>query len=387
MARLDYLILGYRIVSVADSDAAKLSSIMIKLGISADLRADGSTKIREHDVDRFVSYANGRIRYELSEPKGISSFFHLLRGRYGLIAGLAFAVFTVIYLSGMVWDVRVVGNDSVSDYRLIDELSTSGFGVGDRWNKIDKNKVEANLLSKFEEISWISINRRGTVAYVEVIESNKPEQQEKWDDGYCNIVAESDGVIEEIVVEQGAAVVSVGDVVRKGDVLISGIIENDQGVYFCAAKGSIKAQSGTTVSAYVPRREVKKRYKRTIISELDLNIFKNTINIFKNYGNPKGEYDIIYDVREYTLFGKYRLPISCMYTCLVEYTEEEVVYTETQMTELAGKMLSGKLHSSFAQCDVIKIKTTGKFENDGYLITSYVVYSAEIGIRSVIGNN
>jgi similar to stage IV sporulation protein len=287
----------------------------------------------------------------------------------------------------MVWDVRVVGNENVSDYRLIDALSASGFGVGDRWNRIDKNKVEVSLLSEFEEISWISINRRGTVAYVEVIESKKPKQQAKWDDGYCNIVADGDGVIEEIVVEQGMAVVSVGDVVRKGDVLISGVIENDSGVYFCAAKGSVKAQLGTTISAYVPRSEVKKRYKRTIISEIDLNIFKNTINIFKNYGNPKGEYDIIYDVREYALFGKYRLPVSCMYTCFVEYTEEEVVYTETQMAELAGRILSGKLRSSFANCDVVKIKTTGKFENDGYVITSYVIYSAEIGTRSVIGNN
>ena len=219
------------------------------------------------------------------------------------------------------------------------------------------------------------------------MELKKPENNSVDSAKYCNIVADRDGVIEEIVVEEGVAVVSVGDVVRKGDVLISGIIENDTGVAFCSAKGSVRAQSAMTVSVEVPRTDTKKRYKNTTISEIDLNIFKKSINIFKNYGNPKCEYDIIYDVREYTLFGQYRLPISCRYTYLMEYANEDVVYTDSEMTELAGRILNGKLRSMFADCDLIKIKTGGRFKDDVYEISSYVVYSAEIGVMSVIEND
>ena len=67
---------------------------------------------------------------------------------------------------------------------------------------------------------------------------------------YCNIVAKQRGVITKITADTGTAVVKVGDIVEKGDILIGGYM---QGKYTSAryvhAKGKVKAKVWYTKKA------------------------------------------------------------------------------------------------------------------------------------------
>jgi hypothetical protein len=85
-------------------------------------------------------------------------------------------------------------------------LSHCGLEVGCRWNSLDRSEVEADVLSEYPSIAWININRRGTVAYVEIIERKKGEiQNSEQKRGYANLVASESCVIEEITVTRGVA--------------------------------------------------------------------------------------------------------------------------------------------------------------------------------------
>ncbi len=385
MVRLDAFIFGYRRVKVAREDIDKLANILLKLGINADISYDGEVILRERDVGAFLPLAKRKLHFTIGELSGIPGYLCRYSRRYGIIAALLIVLVLNVILSELVWDIRIDGNERISDTEVTELLRESGFEIGDVWRAEDKNRIEAHLLSKCPDIAWLSINRRGTVAYVQISESENVGR----DDGeeeftYCNVIADRDAVIEEITVKRGIAAVKAGDVVKKGDLLISGVIENERGVTLCHAEGSVRGVSLERLTAQTPREDVIRVYDERKLCEIRLNIFKFSINIFKNYRNHKSDCDIIENEKEYTLFGKASLPFSVTRFYARHYSDVPVTRTDTEMAQLAADRLGEITESFLRNADVIKLKTYGRFDADTYVMTSEVVYCTEIGEESVI---
>ena len=171
MVDIDSIIFGYRRAVVEPSCTSKLLNLLLKIGISADVTTDGAFIVKERYVKIFKAKAAGRIRYEMSDVMGAPGALAALRHRAGFIAAVALIFITMLFTSEMVWDIRVEGNERLRESDVIEALSDSGFEIGDFWRGMDKNLIETNLLLDFPDISWISINRRGTVAYVRIKES------------------------------------------------------------------------------------------------------------------------------------------------------------------------------------------------------------------------
>ena len=351
MVKLDEFLFGYRRGKVEEKDICKLANALLRSEICSTVTPDGGFIIRERDREKFVFFAKPKMRFHLSEPLGVYGFFYASRRRYGVLAALILLLCISFFTSELVWDVRISGNERISDYVIEEVLSANGFGVGTSWRTIDKNAIEAEILIQRSDIAWISINRRGTVAYVEVIESENVGKTEPITPQYSNIVAERDGVIEEITVKNGMATVKAGDVVRKGDILISGVVENEKGVSFCRAEGTVRAQSVTSILAEASREVVEKHPSRYKLSHVRVILFNFSINIFKNYGNRENSCDIIEEIRNFALFDKYRLPIRLEIARSVEYEEVVRTRSEDEMTEVARRQLEGKI--SISNCNIL----------------------------------
>ena len=387
MARLDEFLFGYYKGRVDQNDTCKLTNLLLKLGICSSVTSSGEFRLRQKDVARFTSVARAKMRFDIGEPLGIYGFLKRNRHRYGLFFALITLSLVFILLSGLVWDVRINGNEKLPDYVIENTLDDLGFGVGTSWRSIDKNAIEAELLMKRDDIAWISINRRGTVAYVEIIESENIGIPKENGPQYSNIVADRDGVIEEITVQSGTAVVKAGDVVKKGDILISGVIENEKGVRFCRSVGSVYARSAYDVVAEAERETVEKTVKERRIHYVRVVLFNFSINIFKKYGNYEKSCDIIEEIREFALFDKYKLPIRIEKAYAYEHDEITLTHSEDEMIMTAKRELDSKIYTIFKNADVIKLSTDGEFYDFGYRLRSRVVYSAEIGKESAIEIN
>ena len=387
MARLDEAVLGYHKGCVKSSDTCKLVNTFLKAGVCTSVSPGGEFTLRRRDKDCFLRCAKGRIRFELGEPYGIYGFILRNRNRYGFFLALILLAVFSLFSYSRIWDVRVSGNSNLSDYTVQESLAKCGFCIGSGWSSVDKNEVEAQLLSDNPNIAWISINRRGTVAYVEVIESENIGIDEGAGYICSNIVADRDGVIEEIAVESGIAAVKVGDVVTAGQILISGVVENESGVRFCRAVGSVRASGAVDISAEATDRYAVKKSVKTRLAQARLVIFNFSINIFKNYGNRQNNYDIIEETRKFALFDKYKLPIRVEKNYIREYSEELINRSADEMTKAAREELDGKIYSTFKNADIIKLKTKGEFLSGKYRLTSRVVYSAEIGKESEVKIN
>ena len=387
MARFDEYILGFHNGKVASEDTCKLINTCLKIGICSDISADGEFSVRRKDRAELVAKAKPSFRLELSPPLGLFGSILRFRYCYGAILALVLTVLLFAFSSSRVWDVRVEGNERLTDRAVEEYLSAHGFRSGTLWRSVDKNKLENAILSDNSDIAWISVNRRGTVAYVRIAESENVGIQKEQGPSYSNIVAECDGVIEQIVVESGAAAVKVGDVVRAGEVLISGVVENEKGVSFCRAQGSVKASCVTDLSAEASEKATVKELTGHKLRHIRLFIFDFSINIFKNYGNSGNGCDIIKENRSFALFNRFRLPLRIEKIYTAEYEEREYVRSGDEMIDVAKRQLDDKIYTMFRDADVLKLKTEGSFSDGVYRITARVVYSTDIGKESAIEIN
>ena len=377
MVGIDKIIFGYRRIRVREEDCAALANLLLSLGMSARLDADNSFALKERECKALLAAASGKIELYVSEPLGIPGFIKKNRKRYGTAAGLLFAVFTLVFLSGLVWDVRIVGEYSLDEDKIKAELDKAGLSVGSFWHGLDKNAIENRVLLGCEDISWIAINRKGCVAYVQLSEKEgggKPADEAQ----YTNIVAACDAVIEEITVMKGVALVKPGDVVRRGDILISGIYPDELGGGFCHADGAVMGSVKETLTVEASRIEemISEKERRRVKTKI--NIFGFSLNIFKNYGNYPEPCDIIEEKEDLMLFGKFKLPVKIFREYSVERVSERIVHSDSSLTDKARELMTEKIREVTAGADILKLKTDGGFTESGYRMKTEIVYSRNI---------
>lgn len=382
MAKIEELLFGYKILRVSRENTTSAVNILLRLGICADVSSSGEIRLGLRDASRFLSSGGRALCIDVSRTGGIPGIAGMVFGRIGILAALIFSFVMYALSSELVWDVRVKGNDRLTQGEVCEQLSESGLHVGSLWRGIDKNKLEAQILSTSKDISWISINRRGSVAYVEIIESEGDNIAVPDNLGaYCNIIADRACVIDSISVTSGTAAVKAGDVVRAGDVLIFGVIESGQGTSFCRAAGEIRGITKAEVEVFVPVSEEMKVYSGERLCEVKLKLFNFYINIFKNYGNLEDGCDIIDDVELCVLFDSYRLPFGITRSYAVQNRTETVSRTKDEMISLARARHSRSLNALLGGGDLLKISSRSDFCEDGYRLSSTVVYSNSVGVE------
>jgi len=378
--KADRLILGYRLIKCEDGFAGKAVSLLLGGGIIADVSSEGVITVRERDLSCAVSLLSGRVRFTVGPPLGALGRLRRIECKAGIAIGALFSVIIAVLLSLLVWDVRVEGNVSIPDSEIIRMLEEEGFGVGTLWHRADRSDIENGVLKENGNISWINVNRRGTVAYVRVAESeNGAEGGEAEKGGYANIVATRDCIIEEITVTRGTALVKRGDVVREGEILIEGLLPEESGGGFCYAEGTVTGRATESLGVNVERSFTEMTVKKERLFGFSLEIFNFPINILKKYGNSDEVYDIIKEIRTYALFGGARLPVSLTLEYERVYSGKEVQRTDTELTAIARQRMNALLAKSLAASDLIGIKSEGRFTDDGYSMTSRVVFLCEVG--------
>ena len=375
--RIDHYVLGYRKISVSQSDRGRTLNALIKRGMSCKMDSGGSFSVFAVASKRYENALHG-VEYSTSEILGAPAFFLKYQRRIGIIIGFLISFVYILLSSASVWDIRIEGNESVSNAAIESELADAGLAVGGSWLGINTSKIETELLLSSSDIGWVNVNRRGNVAYVTVREKREVFTDEE--KGYfSNVVATADCVISEITVKKGIACVKVGETVKEGQLLISGVIPDELGGGFVAAEGEIFGAVNEKIELTVPPEESKSELSEAEISEISVKIFNFSIKLFKKYRKSDKACAIIEDVREGVLFGKHRIPFGIRTIYVSEKTEKTEIYTEKQMTEIAAQRLSAVRRSRFSDADLLKLKTTGEFSDKGYTVTTYATVQRSVG--------
>jgi similar to stage IV sporulation protein len=256
-------------------------------------------------------------------------------------------------------------------------------GVGSLWRDIDVGRVELALLDSDPDIGWVAINRHGSVAYVEIIETSLPPEKTETS-LYSNVVATRDCVIRDITVTSGYAVVEVGDVVRRGEVLISGIPPAGTIGSFCHAEGMVLGECDEELFVEISRDKVEKELGEGSKSALSVKILNFSINIFKIYRNYVTECAIIENNEKCRLFGRYELPIEIVTEYSIPMTESIVRLTDTELVTLASEKMREAILSATSDAELLRLSTSGEYTNNGYRMKTTVTVIESVGEDSPI---
>lgn len=166
-----------------------------------------------------------RIDAKILRFHGLYALWLRIRARWTLFPALMLAFVAMSFFFGRIWiiDIAFVGTNAADgDADLILSLiEESGVTIGSLSGNISTGVLEKQLMAELGDYSYIGANIEGVRLSIEA--APEVPAPEVYDIGVArDLVAMRDGVIESIEVHSGTACVSVGDTVRKGQILILG---------------------------------------------------------------------------------------------------------------------------------------------------------------------
>ena len=310
---------------------------------------------------------------------GLPSFIKKYRHRYGIMLGVAFAVFIVWLSQGVIWDVRVSGNLMLTENEIKEELHENGIYPGARIEKTDVDEITNSILINSENIAWMAINLKGNVAYIEVVEKKTFDKKEKT---LSNLVAKENGTIERFEVLRGKAVKKVGENVTRGELIVSGIIENKAGEYLTLdAQGKVYAVTHHTFNIKIPLEYEQKIEKNSFCSKKTLNFFGKSINIFEKDASSDTECVKIYKEEYFSPLGLPPLPVGITSELSVEYETERKKRSVKEASDLAFYELNLQISNQLSDADIMKKTIRTEITDTDLILSCDILCSENIAVK------
>lgn len=344
-------------------------------------------RVYYQDLDRVRGLAERAMctLTERSRGGGGVTAARLLR-RWGFVAGLALCLLAATVLSQFIWVIEVTGNETVPTAAILSQLRRVGVRPGAYGPGILQREAANDALLGLPGLSYLAINVYGTRAEVIVRETDEPP--ELLDESIpADVVAAADGIIEEIQPESGRAMFVDGDVVSKGEVLITGDMElyetgsqEPNGRMLVRAAGLVRARTWRTLEETVPLTAMVKDYTGEEVRRYALEFLGGRWEIFKNSSISDTRYDKITKTVPVTLFGV-ELPARTVTTTLRGYTlKEEPIDQEAARARLR-ELLTGRLDRIMAadHGEVLHTDFTARVADGRLTVTLLAECREEIG--------
>ncbi len=325
-------------------------------------------------------FEKNQINFEAEEISGIFSQLNTLKLRVGFFVGSAILLILLFFSSKIVWKIEIEGNNSITDEQILAELNDAGFKLGTYIPGINYDELHNKVLLNSKKLSWISINISGNVAKVKV--SEKENIKENNQPIYTNVIAKSDGYIASIVVIEGKKEVSIGDVVKEGELLISGIIDSQsQGVRYEHAQGEVKAYVNKEILVQIPFKSTKKVYTGKIYKEKYCKIYDFPLNFLIKYRNSSLFYDTIEKKEQLHILGISQIPIEITTSTKYEYTFEDVNYTVAEAVDLAFVELRTQMDKQLKDSELISKTVETDYDSEYFYIKCKLYCLEDIAVE------
>lgn len=299
---------------------------------------------------------------------GMLPFLSKYKNRIGIPVGAILAILLFSFCSTRVWDVRISGNHRLSDTQVRTVLASAGLSEGCRSADLDTKKIAGEALLLSDDLAFVGINLRGTVAYVHIME-HVPKEKEDVPLGGANLVASADAVVDSLSVKEGSVCVRPGRVVKKGDLLVSGITEGSTGNKLVYAAGEVYGRVEQHFEVSIPRAYPQTIETKRVCEEISLVFFGKNINIYHNTGNYPPTCDTIYEKRRLYLGRELRTPFEVVRKTVVTEESTTVLLEDEALVKLAYRRLYAGMQLSLQEGELLQKKLQGHFTEEGYTLS------------------
>lgn len=268
-----------------------------------------------------------KIRVHILKKVGLPFYIRRYNKRVGFTTGMVLFFVFLKFMSCFIWSVEVCGNKAVSTKEIISACNSIGIYEGILKSKINPKVQKQRLLLSLDSLAWASINIEGCCLTVNVTEVQKNTEDNKQ---ATNLKATADGIITKIDVISGNCLVKVGQTVKKGDVLVSGIIEREDSTQFVHSLGHITAKTERSITVSGDYKKEISNNTGKVKKKSVLNLFGYKIPLY--LGKESGDYIANTDSFRLKLLGT-ELPISL-------YTKEFIFYEKVKITLSKDELLN-----------------------------------------------
>ena len=255
---------------------------------------------------------------EVTERRGLPVLLKKLMHRPVLLIGVAAAIALCFLLQNRIWVIEVKGNERVPQEVILRALADLGIKPGESSANYDPQRIKMQMLNAVPELSWLAANRTGGKITVLVTERDLPqEDMERPPAG--NLIASSDGIITDYNISEGMRLISRGETVSAGQILVSGLEDYGLCARAVCAAGEIYANTWRQGTVVTPVFTQEKAYTGREWKEVILLVGRKRIKICGNSGISVGSCDKMINVKRLGLTG-YALPIAIETAVFREYT-------------------------------------------------------------------
>lgn len=253
---------------------------------------------------------------------------------------LILSIIFLYLLSHIIFSVDIMYNDNEIINIINNELSKYGI----QKYKLKKNynylsNVKEKILNDNKDIlEWIEIEESGTKYIIRLVERKKEVKHNEYE--FQSIIAAKDATILNIKAYSGEKNKQINEYVKKGDVIISGMLTKpDDTKIYVKANGIVTAETWYKASIeyplYYQEEKITGKSKKAI-----------TIN-FLNYEIPLFPYKKYKHFQKYsnTLFESNFLPFKITKDKLYEVNVKEKIYTSEEAAQEAISQTKQKMQS------------------------------------------
>lgn len=317
---------------------------------------------------------------------GVPFFLGRLKRRSALLAGVAFCAALLILSACFIWDFQVEGNDTVPREKILRVLAENGVRRGTFAFSIRQRELSNHALLGLPELSWITVNTRGCRATV-IVRERVPKPEMVNETAPTNVVARRDALVTEVRALDGEAKVLKGATVRRGQLLISGVVETSGvekpvvGTRWLAGKGEVWGRTWYELSTKIPFSvEVKQPTgEETRVHAVLWGENRAKISI-KGTGNLSTECDKIISRKQWTLPGGLVLPVTWETETYRPYDTLRVTRTRDEAEAIGRAALEEYLTAQLGtDGEIVSTRVASAVQGDWLLVTLSAECREQIG--------
>jgi similar to stage IV sporulation protein len=285
-----------------------------------------------------------RTRPIIKERYGLPFLLQRYKKRKFFVVGILIFAILLYAFSLFIWDIHILGGYTHTSDELVTFLNKNEIYSGVQKNKINCTEIEELLRKAYDDIGWVSAEIKGTRLIIKIVETNTPEMK-KVTTKPSHIVATKDGLVTSIITRKGTPKVAKGSVVKKGDILVSGIVE----VYgdgdllvdtkVLVADADIMMKTYYTYKDEFDMNYIDKIYTDKEKTAFSISLFNKRIMLFKPL-NFYDKYDTIENQNDLKIGENFYLPFKYFNMTYKEFVEENKTYTKDEAIQIATEKLN-----------------------------------------------
>ena len=247
---------------------------------------------------------------------------------------------------------------------------------------VDPEMLRNALLLELGDVSWITVNVNGSRATVIVRERiHRPHMVPEGTPSA--VYATRSGVIDQMIIWEGAPLVEEGHTVEIGQDLITGRMDSlAAGTQFVRADAQIFARTWYELSMSMPLEYIQKEPTGEVVTKRTFFFGQRRINLFFDTRISYASYDKIVEQSDFVLPGGLVLPIRVERRVYMEYEPVFVRMNETSAALLLQEWLLVRLEELMVPGGMV-ISTEFTVEVEEGIITVHLAAEAREQIAAI----